>query len=330
LFFYIGWLALFFQKDPRQFHLSGAAQGTTWNITYYSKDSVISKASVDSILNKIDSSLSLYKPYSVIVAFNNSANGVIADEHLKTVVKRSLQVFKETKGLFDITVGPLVEAWGFSAKQKDSIPSDNHIRKILSCVGSENIQLNNDSLVKLKPCAEIDANGIAQGYTVDVIADFLEKSGIKNYLVELGGELRVKGRKSDNKPFRVGVESPSADDYSVAPMQKVLIVSNGAITTSGNYRRYHESKGKRYSHIIDPRTGKSVDNEMISATVYAPDAITADAFDNALMLMGVERALKFIEERPAMAAFLIYRERSGKIRDTASSRFRSLILENDN
>jgi FAD:protein FMN transferase len=322
---------LFLQKDPKAFHLSGTAQGTTWNITYYARDSVALKSGIDSILSAIDSSLSLYKSYSLIVAFNNSTRGVIADEHLQKVVKRSLEVYKETKGLSDITVGPLVEAWGFSAKQSNSVPSESEVRSILKCVGSGNVKFENDSLIKLKPCVKIDVNGIAQGYTVDVIANYLERFGVANYLVELGGELRVKGRKIDqNRPFRVGIESPSGDDFSLSPMKKILIINNGSITTSGNYRKYYESKGRKYSHIIDPRTGKSVDNEMISATVYAPDAITADALDNALMLMGVEQALKFIEQRPSLAAFLIYRDKSGKIADTVSARFRSLILENVN
>ena len=149
---------------------------------------------------------------------------------------------------------------------------------------------------------------------------------LKQLIVELGGELRVQGKKHPgNNSFKVGVESPSGDDFSTPPMQKVIFMTSGAITTSGNYRKYHESKGKKYSHIIDPHTGKSVNNEMISVTVYAKDAMTADAYDNALMLMGVKRAMRFIEAKPDMAAFLIYKSANGSIADTASSRFRRLV-----
>ena len=323
--------ALFFslndrKKEVKTIHLSGQAQGTTWNITYYSDDTLVSTKEIDSIFNSIDSSLSIYKTYSLITKFNNSARGVKTDQHLEHVVNLSLKISKETNGLSDITVAPLVEAWGFGVKASKDIPTQQRIKKILSCVGYKKIRLTADSLIKLKPCVKIDVNGIAQGYTVDVLADHLKRRGLKNFLVELGGELRAEGKKQPgDKPFKIGIESPSSDDFSTAPMQKIIVLDSGAITTSGNYRKFHENKGKKYSHIIDPRTGKSVDNEMISVTVFAKDAITADAYDNALMLMGVERALRYIEKRSGMAAFIIYKNKNGAITDTASSRFRDLL-----
>lgn len=324
------YITLFFSSISRQeiksVHLSGEAQGTAWNITYFHKGNPVSKNDLDSIFRSIDSSLSVYKSFSTISRFNNSTRGVTADVHLQKLVQTSFHITRETNGLSDITVGPLIEAWGFLAKQSSSIPNDREIKDILQCVGIKYITLQNDSLIKQKPCVKIDVNGIAQGYTVDIIAKFLEEKGISDFLVELGGELRVKGKKQpDNNPFKVGIESPSGDDFSTPPMQKIVILNTGAITTSGNYRKFHQSKGKKYSHIIDPRTGKSVDNEMISATVFAKDATTADAYDNALMLMGMERALRYIENRPDLAAFIIYKNKDGAIADTASSRFRKLI-----
>jgi thiamine biosynthesis lipoprotein len=193
-------------------------------------------------------------------------------------------------------------------------------------VGYNKIKIKGDSLIKLKPCIKIDVNGIAQGYTVDILANYIAGKGVKDFIVELGGELRARGKKQpDGKSFRIGVESPSGDDFSMPPMQKIVSVDSGAITTSGNYRKYHESKGKRYSHIIDPRTGNTVDNEMISVTVYAKNAMTADAYDNALMLMGVKEALRFVEQMPDVAAFLIYKKKDGSLSDTTSTRFRRLI-----
>lgn len=311
----------------KNIQLSGHAQGTTWHATYFYSDSVVTKRQLDSILEVIDSSLSLYKPYSTIVAFNNSTSGIKIDKHFRNVVEKSLDTYQQTNGLSDITVGPLVEAWGFGVDPHSNVPDDSVIKSLLPCVDSKNIRLHNDSLIKSKPCVKIDVNGIAQGYSVDVIASFLESNGIQNYLIELGGELRVKGKKQPgNIPFRIGIESPSGDDFNIPPMQKIIILdSGGAITTSGNYRKYRESKGKRFSHIIDPKTGKSADNEMISATVYATDAITADAYDNALMLMGVEKAIQFVENRKDLGAYLIYKKKDGKIADTASTLFRQLI-----
>jgi thiamine biosynthesis lipoprotein len=248
------------------------------------------------------------------------------DPHFKKVVEASLDAYGQTKGLFDITVLPLVEAWGFGAKPPGEMPDSAAIRSLLTCIGSNNLQLQDNSLLKLKPCVKIDVNGIAQGYSVDVIADFLREKGISNYVVELGGELRLHGKKQpENLPFKVGIETPFDEGLDAPPIKKVLVIDNGAITTSGNYRKYHESKGKKISHLVDPRTGYSVQNEMISVTVYAKDAITADAFDNALMLMGVAAALQFVEERKDLAAFFIYRSPDGTVADTASTRFYPFI-----
>jgi thiamine biosynthesis lipoprotein len=314
------------QKDARPVHLSGHAQGTTWNITYFNDDTVVTKNDIDSILRSIDSSLSIYKPYSLITTFNNSKRGVVMDNHLKHVVNASLHVSRETHGLSDITVAPLVDAWGFGVKESQSVPDKKKIKSLLRCVGYRKIKVSGDSLIKTKPCIKIDVNGIAQGYSVDILANYIASKGVKDFLVELGGELRVQGHKQPgNQPFKIGVESPSADDFSTLPMQKIVIIDAGAITTSGNYRKYHESKGKKYSHIIDPRTGKSVDNEMISATVYAKYAMSADAYDNALLLMGVKDALQFVKSRPGLEAFIIYKKKDGTIADTASAGFLRLI-----
>jgi thiamine biosynthesis lipoprotein len=318
----------FYSPEPRAFYLEGRAQGTTWHITYYAADSVISKFSVDSILQKIDSSLSIYKPYSLIVAFNNSRRGIIVDDHFKKVVKKSMDVWKATGGLSDITVAPLVDAWGFGVNADDMVaPSDSLLGAIRECVSTKLLFLKNDSLIKMKSCVKIDVNGIAQGYTVDVIAAFFQKNHIHNYIIEVGGELRVNGRKSDGEKFRVGIEAPSGDDYSMPPLQRRISVVGGAITTSGNYRKFHESGGKRVSHIIDPRTGRPVENELISVTVYARDAITADGYDNAIMLMGLEKGMKFIERRKNMAAFFIYRRGDGSIADTATAAFQKLFVQ---
>ena len=307
--------------------LSGYAQGTTWHASYYAVDSLVKQNDIDSILLVIDSSLSIYKPYSHISAFNNSRSGALLDGHFRKVVEKSLDTYHQTHGLFDITVLPLVEAWGFGAKTPVSIPDSATIRSLKACVGSNFLQLKNNRLCKNKPCIRIDVNGIAQGYSVDVVAAFFEQRSIINYIIEIGGELRVHGKKQPlNEPFKVGIETPSDNNYDYTQLlEKILVIDSGAITTSGNYRKYHESKGKRISHLIDPRTGYSVQNELISVTVYAADGITADAYDNALMLMGVDSALKFVEQRKDLAAFFIYKSPAGAVTDTASSRFYKLI-----
>jgi thiamine biosynthesis lipoprotein len=311
--------------ELKKFQLNGTAQGTTYHITYYAADSFVTKREVDSILNRIDSSLSLYKPNSLINQFNNSKTGLVIDAHFINVVKKAKEVYKATGGLFDIAVYPLTDAWGFGPSVKESIPDSNIIRKLVGCVNSSLIYLQGKKLMKRKPCVQLDANGIAQGYSVDVIAGFFEKKGITRYLVELGGEIRVKGRKPDsNEKMSVGIESPGADpEFSM--IEKVIWLDNGAITTSGNYRRYYESDGKKITHLINPKTGYPIRNELISVTVYANDAITADGYDNALMAMGFEKGLAFVEKRKDLAAHFIYQKNDGTMADTMSKRFRALL-----
>jgi len=310
----------------RKFLITGEGQGTTYQVIYYSLDSVVTKKQIDSIIDRIDSSLSLYKPYSLINRFNHSDSGIIVDDHFLAVLNKSLKTFRDTEGLFDVTVQPLVQAWGFGAKPITELPDSHAIRSLKECVGSQHLQVLDNRIVKKKSCTQIDLNGIAQGYTVDVIAGLLDQHFLLNYMVELGGEIRVKGRKQpDNEKMKVGIETPGDDEFQRRIMQKVITIDQGAITTSGNYRRYYESQGKRISHLIDPRTGYPVQNELISVSVYAEDAMTADALDNALMVMGLEKAIKFVEDRKDLAAHFVYKAKNGSIHDTMSTRFYQLI-----
>lgn len=189
-------------------YFSGYAQGTTYHITYYAPDSAVRHRQIDSILDKLDSSLSIYKPYSLITRFNNSAEGIEMDEHLSKVVRKSLEIFKETHGISDITVYPLVTAWGFGPSHVSATPDSAAIEKILPCVGSGQIHIHGHRLVKDQPCVKLDVNGIAQGYSVDVVADFLQSRNIRNYLVEIGGEIRIAGKLPDHTSMHVGIEAP--------------------------------------------------------------------------------------------------------------------------
>ena len=309
---------------PRKIQLSGLAQGTSWHIMYFSPDSAATQSQIDSILLCIDSSLSIYKPYSIITKFNNSPAGCPVDHHFVNVIKKSISTCRDTKGIFDITVQSLVKAWGFGNASITHMPDSSEIQSLLSCIGSDKLFLTKDFLHKKKACITIDVNGIAQGYTVDVLAGFLESKNIHDFLVEVGGEIRIKGRRPTGEPMKIGIESP-ADNGSADPfMQKVIAATNGGITTSGSYRKFYESNGKKISHLIDPSTGYPIDNELISVTVFARDAITADAYDNALMVMGLKKALQFVEARKFLAAYFIYKK-NGVITDTASSRFHKLF-----
>lgn len=314
------------KKSFTAFHFSGLAQGTTYHVTYYAPDSIVTKNQFDSIFISIDSSLSIYKPYSIISNFNNGPGDIVMGTHLKKVIQKSLEIYKITNGISDITVYPLVRAWGFGTKKMDAVPDSAAIKSILPCVGSDKIFIYHNRLMKTQPCVKIDVNGIGQGYTVDVVADFLEKNKIQNYIVEVGGEIRVKGKKyPDGNLFQVGIESPPENDFEEAVIKLTIEMKEGAVTTSGNYRRYYESNGKIISHLIDPKTGYPLQNELISVTVVAKDAITADGYDNALMGMGLKGAFLFLQKHKEMEAHFIYHDGAGNVTDTATAGFYKMI-----
>ena len=315
-------------SDLRKFQLNGNAQGTTYHITYFASDSIVTSFQIDSVLDKIDSSLSLYKPWSLINQFNNGSEKIRMDEHFGKVVRRSLEITADSKGIFDLTVFPLVQAWGFGPVKVDTVPSDSQIETIKQCVSSSYLKIEGEWLYKTKPCVKLDPNGIAQGYSVDVLARFLERNGISNYLVELGGEIRIKGKKQPgNLPFTIGIEAPVENEFTEDKLEKTITVDSGAITTSGSYRKFKQSNGRTISHIIDARTGYPSVNELISVTVYAKDAITADGYDNVLMVMGLDEAFRFVKERKDISAYFIYRKKDGSIGDTATTEFYRMITK---
>jgi len=313
-----------FRNPDKTWKIQGRAQGTTYHITYYSPTEIVTQSAFDSMFLRLDSSFSLYRDNSIISRFNNSAEGVEVDRYFKDVYKASRSTWKQTDGLFDISVKPLLLSWGFGPGAADHQPDSLAIAQALQCVGTQKLKLNASFLHKTSPCVQIDMNGIAQGYTVDCAAKLLDKAGVKNYIVELGGEISVKGRKPDGTAFRVGIESPSDDPFAES-LETQLHLTSGGLTTSGSYRQYREYNGKRYAHLLNPKTGWPVDNDLISVTVYANNALMADAYDNALMLMGLQKAMAFVEKRKDMAAYFIYRDINGQIRDTASTRFYPLL-----
>lgn len=325
-FILLGLLGCLFAKPSyiRTIKFSGAAQGTSYHITYYAADTLVTKLQIDSILMVIDSSLSLYRPHSLINQFNRSSSGIVADEHLIKVFKRARQIFKMTGGLFDLTVFPLTDAWGFGPARHETVPDSSVISERLACVDMRLLALKGRRIVKKKPCVQLDPNGIAQGYSVDVLAGFFETKGVQNYLIELGGEIRVKGRKPGHEKISVGIEAPGEDaDFSM--IEKVVFLEQGAITTSGNYRRFYQNNGQVISHLLNPKTGHPLQNELISVTIYGKDAITADGLDNAVMAMGLVKGLAFIESNKDLAGYFIYRLPGGAVADTMSSRFKLLL-----
>lgn len=305
-----------------QYQISGFAQGTSYQISYYAGEAIISSNAIDQKFMELDSSLSIYKPYSLINQFNRSEAGIEMDEHLHKVVQRSLKIWKESNGVFDIAILPIVEAWGFGAKRHSNQPSDADIQNALNCSGSDKLRIEGRRLIKTVPCLKIDVNGIAQGYSVDVIASYLESRGIENYLIEIGGEISVRGRKQPgNQIMKIGIEQPSNNKDEDGGIQKVLEMKGGAITTSGNYRKFIQNGSRKLSHLMDPQTGRPISNELISVTVRTKDAMSADGYDNVLIGMGIEKAFAFLKKHKGLEAYFIYQDANGAVRDTASVGF---------
>ena len=310
----------------KRYQFTGYAQGTTYAITYYASEQVVSKASIDSVLSVIDSSMSLYKPYSLINKVNGADGTLrIADPHFLRVLRRSFEIYRRSGGLFDITVAPLVQLWGFGVESQDHLPDSAAVDQVMACVGMDKIKLKGHRLIKKLPCVALDMNGIAQGYSVDVLADHLEGRGVTRYLVEVGGELRVKGPKPDGTPFRVGIERPVQPDGGRTVIDDVVELNEGAITTAGSYRKFLQEGDRRVSHHINPQTGYPFATGIISATVYSDDAITADGYDNVIMAMHVAEAVTFVNRFKGMEVFIIYKDEQGAVRDTMSTGFKQLI-----
>ena len=310
------------ESQPLIFTINGQAQGTIYSIKYAATSQLIQKKEVDDLLNQLDSSLSLYKPYSLINAFNASKAGIKLDEHLLQVVSSAQKVNSETKGAFDITIKNLSSLWGFGNQQKRVIPSTETIRLVQKTTGFQHLHMHDSTLQKDHPDIKIDCDGIAQGYSVDKLAELLEIKGIKNYIVELGGEVRTNGASADGKPWNISVDML---DKQQQRKEGNVQLSNEAITSSGNFSKYSKLNGKYYSHIIDPHSGRPIENGMVAVTVIYKDAMTADALDNAFMVMGYRAALAFANQKEKMGVYIIFKNSKGSLSDTANAYFKEKI-----
>ncbi len=285
---------------------SGETQGTYYHIKYISHYGEDYKFQIDSILQEIDSSLSIYKKYSLISRLNRGED-LKTDTLFNTVFAGAQKVFLESEGRFDCSVSPLVNAWGFyKDKLGDSLFIDSvQFRNILRNIGFQKIQLIGDSLV-MPDYMQLDFNAIAQGYTVDLIANYLDRINISNYLIEVGGEIIAKGKNPEGNIWRIGVDKPLVDIDMESRFQFILDLQDKALATSGNYRKFYEKDGVRYSHMINPITGFPVSNRLLSVTVIYDNCILADAYATAFMVMGVSKVKEFVKKRPEIEVYLIY------------------------
>ncbi len=293
------------KKNQEAVSFRGEAQGTYYAITYFDAQSRNLQVQMDSLFRNFDLSASVYSNESVISRFNWNDSTVMADQIFEAVFNKAMDVSERTNGAFDVTVMPLVNAWGFGYTERSKVDSAM-VDSLLTLVGYQRIKLENKRLYKEDSRILIDFNAIAQGYTCDLIGKFLESKGIFNYLIDVGGEVLGKGEKPDGSPWRVAIEKPAENAMDERSIQVAVPLYNRALATSGNYRSYIIENGKKYSHTIDPATGFPVEHSVLSVSVIALDCMTADAYATAFMVMGLEKSQLFLKENTDLQAYIIY------------------------
>ena len=283
--------------------------GTSYSVIYQC-DSDLSQ-SIKNELMKVDRSLSPFNEHSVITAVNNNKE-VVLDNMFQEVFLKAMAISRETDGAFDITVAPLVNAWGFGFKNGTQ-PDRRQVDSLREMIGYEKLSLVNGKVQKKDPRMMLDCSAIAKGYGTDMVARLLKERGVQNYMVEIGGEIVTKGVNAQRVPWKIGVTKPDDDSLSIGnELQTILNVTDKAMATSGNYRRFYYKGGKRFAHTIDPKTGYPVQHNILSATVLADDCATADAYATSFMVMGMEGAKRVLERHPELMAYLIYDDGHGK------------------
>ena len=298
--------------------------GTTYHVTYQC-DSDLTQ-SIKAELLKVDASLSPFNKESVITAVNENKD-VQLDDMFKEVFNLAMDISKDTDGAFDITVAPLVNAWGFGFKN-GSQPSSHQVDSLLQLVGYEKVSMVDGKVTKRDPRIMLDCSAIAKGYGTDRVARLLRSRGIQNYMVEIGGEVVTSGVNPDRVPWKIGVTKPTDDSLNIGhELQTVLNVTDKAMATSGNYRNYYFKGGKKFAHTVDPKTGYPVQHSILSATVLSKSCAVADAYATSFMVMGFDKARQVLERHPELIAYFIYSNQKGDMDVWYSPSLREKISE---
>lgn len=286
------------------YNIQGVAEGTSYNITYQDDHDRDFQNEIEQLLADFEKSLSVYDTDSLISSINRNED-VEIDNYFRTVFTKAKEISSQTNGAFDISAEPLFQAWGFSYKEKN-IPTDEQIKLLKENIGMDKITIENNRIKKSSPRVILNVNAIAKGYSADIVAQFLDKNKSRNYLVEIGGEMRLKGVNTEGEPWRIGVDRPSEENLIPGQdLQLILQITDKAIATSGNYRQFYIENGQKIVHTINPVTGYPVVHNLLSVTVLADEAITADAFATAFMVVGLEQAKEWIEKYDFLDAVFI-------------------------
>lgn len=306
------WILMFTActKQKQYFEESGSVFHTIYHIKYEGSEILTEK--IDAEFQKFNLSLNPFNPNSIISKVNRN-EPVEVDDWFIEVFNRAKEVSDHSEGIFDITCAPLVNLWGFGFSKMDSV-TPQMIDSIKQFVGYQKVRLDGRKVVKDDSRILLNCSAIAKGYASDVIARLLEREGIKNYMVEIGGEVTMKGVNQNGKCWRIGINKPEDDSTGIKNdiEEVVQLCKKGGVATSGNYRNYYVKDGKKYAHTIDPRTGYPSEQSILSATIVAEDCITADAYATAFMAMGLEKAREAAKNIPGIEYYVIYSDENGK------------------
>lgn len=320
------------QRMPQPFHMEGEAQGTYYNIKYYDPQHRNLHLQIDSLLDNFDLTASLWVEQSLLRQVNANRTDTVTPM-FADLWQKSDSICRYSQGAFDCRVGRIVQAWGFSFKQKEELAQETLDSLICNAHAQVRIDTTEQGILLLrKDCkaTELDFNAIAQGYAVDLLAQMFYSLGIHDYLIDVGGEVIAHGCKPNGEAWAVGIERPAENKYSQQEIETAINLQDASVVTSGNYRKYYEKDGVRYSHTIDPATGRPVSHTLLSASVVSSSAWYADAMATAFMVMGLDKAKAFIEAHPGnpdiQAAFFIYDE-GGEYKTYATPEFEKLIKD---
>ena len=302
---------------------SGQTQGTYYHIKYMIEDGESLKKNIDSLLIVIDNSLSTYNPNSLISRINNGEI-IATDSMLRTVFRAANEVYENTNGAFDCSITPLVNAWGFGFSNKEKMDTARVI-ELLNLVDFKKIKLSNDTILMNKNMM-LDFNSLAQGYTVDLIAHMFDGIGLDNYLIEVGGEIKSKGKNPDNNFWTIGVDRPTEIINPKDRFQFILNLFNTSLATSGNYRKFYQENGVKYSHVINPKTGFPSFNKLLSVTVIHESCMKADAYATAFMVMGLKKSKLYLDKNADLEAYIVYRDTDGELNTFISEDLQKRIL----
>lgn len=310
LFLIVGSIYIIRQQNTMPYqHNTGQIFGTTYHITYQSDKDL--HREILQRLQLVDQTFSTFNDESIISKINRN-EPVKLNQMFIEVFDLAKTVSKDTHGAFDITVAPLVNVWGFGFKS-GTPPTKAVIDSLRQLTGYEKVKLIGSTVRKQDPRIMLDCSAIAKGYGSDVVAQYLRSRDVENFMIEIGGEIVVQGNSDKRLPWKIGVTKPTDDSTQVNnELQTVLNVSNTAMATSGNYRRFYYKNGKKYAHTIDPKTGYPVQHNILSATVLANTCAKADAYATSFMVLGLEKTQQVLQHHPDLMVYLIYADGQGK------------------